>query len=226
MATSAVHRALNTTELLEIILLEDAIDLHQLFACQRVNKKFGAVMQGSEKLRIKMCLQHSDKDLAPQEGREEEWLRDGKTVRDFLNPLLGHVKRFVVYTWTQRGAEEVYFLDMEDRRSSVFVAIEPKIAPESALFNDVLLEFWRKDGRLRVAFSVSDVARMKFRSRPGGSWRKMMLTRTPAVAAAEGSEAHQRAKVTLGQFADMLVERSAPGEAPFHHRERVEDVWQ
>jgi hypothetical protein len=90
VTNSAVHRVINTTELIELILLDDNIRMDQLFALQRVSKRLKTVIGGSQKLQIKMFgrLAHSSKDANP--GREENisrLLKDGGSM--LFNPLMG-----------------------------------------------------------------------------------------------------------------------------------------
>jgi hypothetical protein len=87
---SAVHRVFNTTELIELVLLDDNIRMDQLFVLQRVSKRLQTVIAGSQKLQIKMFgkLAYSSKDA--NSGREENisrLLKDGGSK--LFNPLMG-----------------------------------------------------------------------------------------------------------------------------------------
>jgi hypothetical protein len=90
VTNSAVHRVINTTELIELILLDDNIRMDQLFVLQRVSKRLQTVIAGSQKLKVKMfgTLAHTSKDAI--QGCEKiinQLLKDG----DFMlfNPLMG-----------------------------------------------------------------------------------------------------------------------------------------
>jgi hypothetical protein len=90
ITNSAVHRVINTTGLIELILLDDNIRMYQLFVLQHVSKMLKTVIVGSQKLQIKMfgTLAHSSKDANP--GREENisrLLKDGGSM--LFNPLMG-----------------------------------------------------------------------------------------------------------------------------------------
>jgi hypothetical protein len=82
---SAVHRVFNTTELIELVLLDDNIRMDQLFVLQRVSKRLQTVIAGSQKLQIKMFgkLVYSSKDA--NSGREENisrLLKDGSPLHE------------------------------------------------------------------------------------------------------------------------------------------------
>lgn len=91
MVNSAVDQVFNTTELIEMILLDDDVRMEQLFVLKRVSKRLQSVIEGSQKLQVKMfgTLASSCKD-AKLSGKEdvEQWLSkdDGSS---FFNPLMG-----------------------------------------------------------------------------------------------------------------------------------------
>lgn len=58
MATPSVTQVFDTTELVEMILLDNDISMPQLFLLQRVNKRFKGVIDGSRKLRRRMFLDY------------------------------------------------------------------------------------------------------------------------------------------------------------------------
>jgi hypothetical protein len=88
--TSAVHQVFNTTELVEMILLDDNLPMEQLFVLQRVSKRLQHGIEGSQKLQVKMfgLLACTSQDAKPSLGEEfQSSYKDGQFT--LFNPPMG-----------------------------------------------------------------------------------------------------------------------------------------
>lgn len=89
---SSAQQVLDLPELLELILLEDAVDVKTLLFAQRVSKTFQATAQGSVKLLRKLWLlaDTSEKDLEVNKLlTTTTWGRKTRSPPD-LPPSIGH----------------------------------------------------------------------------------------------------------------------------------------
>jgi hypothetical protein len=84
VTNSMVHRVINTTELIELILLDDNIRMDQLFVLQRVSKRLQTVIAGSQM----PIFRHFGFELERSEGSE---LQNTSLVS--RHPLAGAVEK-------------------------------------------------------------------------------------------------------------------------------------
>lgn len=100
MSTPSVTQVFDTTEVVEMILLDNDIHMTQLFLLQRVNKSFKGVIDGSRKLRRRMFLEHGTQtkhiesllNLDSAETMSLTYEQEQRIVKQAIllfNPLLG-----------------------------------------------------------------------------------------------------------------------------------------
>lgn len=210
MPTSAAHRVLNTTELLEMILLRDELEMHQLYVCQRVNKKFGAVMAGSQKLRVKMFLEYTSQDLAAQEGKEVEWLQKNNVLAPLFNPLTGPIK--ICSCLIDIGLPRIIMQDQERLSKCQTVMALPVfrhfkiVLHTNYSFQDTL----QQDIVLVVRHLSPGMMQRLLKPRLEGSWRSMKIAKIPITLKHERLGVKWRPQLcsqnTLGEFVDSLLE--------------------
>lgn len=206
MPPSAAHRVFNTTELLEMILLQDELTVHQLFVLQRVDKNFNAVMAGSQKLRVKMFLDYSSEDLAPEAGKGTEWL-EKESTQSLFNPLTGPIrpqKLFVDSLVNQEKSSTVMALPVF--RDFHLVLHDRPQGPQG--------RFFLKEGSFPIARRSSQYSLQKhLKPRLHGSWRDLKVCKIPIMLAYQktlgqrkGTECNSLDRCdNLGQLVDILL---------------------
>jgi hypothetical protein len=157
VATSAVRRVFDTTELVEMILLDDGLRMDQLFVLQRVNKRLQNVIAGSQKLQFKMfgilaCTSQNSNSSYKEEIQHCETEDLGPAL---FNPLMR--------------------ISRNDTRMQL---------PKFRHFDFKLT--WEEDGEqtqlcLRSTNPLAGAVEKKLRPSLGGTWREMAISRLPLM---------------------------------------------
>ncbi|GAB7322632.1 hypothetical protein MBLNU13_g03541t1 [Cladosporium sp. NU13] len=154
-ATSAVHRVFNTTELVEMILLDENLRMEQLFVLQRVSKRLQHVIEGSQNLQVKMfgllACTSQNANVSFKEKFEQSTEDDGPAL---LNPLMG-IPRTNARLQLPLFRDFDFSLEQEEDRRG------------------------RTQLLLRSVEPLGGAAEKKLRPRLGGPWSKMAIAKIP-----------------------------------------------
>lgn len=186
MVDSAVDQVFNTTELIEMILLDDDVRMEQLFILKRVSKRLQSVIEGSQKLQVKMfgTLACSCKDakLSVKE-HVEQWLsKDGGS--SLFNPMMG--------------------ISPTDAHMQLplFRHFDFKLRHES---QGDRVQFY-----LDSSNPLAGAVEKKLRPHLGGSWRELKISKAPLLLRSQfggdtfGSFSLKTEHATMGDLVDTL----------------------
>lgn len=154
-ARSAVRRVFNTTELIEMVLLQDIIPFHQRFSLQRVSKGLRDVIEGSQQLKLKMFLIYDTKEPYPKTREVPNRLLKGDGAPLF-NPLMG-----------------------------ILPALNKELVqmPIFRHFDFQLLREMREHSHIYLLSSkpLAGIVEKKLKPHLGGSWKKLKICRVPTT---------------------------------------------